>query len=141
MAVKAKWAGGLQFVGTDERNHTVVMDAPPPSGDGAGIKPPHLLLLGLAGCTGMDIVTILQKGRQRVVSVEVEADGEHSKDSPWGFVAISLKYTIKGDRIPEEAVQRAIKLSEERYCSVRGSLSAKVESTYEIVSTPSIPNT
>lgn len=133
--IKVKWVDGFQFVGTGSTGHTFVIDAPEKGGGrGEGIKPSELLLLGLAGCTGYDVVQILSKQRQDIRSFEVSVEGEQAADPPWPFEKILVTYKIRGLNINETFLQRAIELSETKYCSVGATISgrAKIETRYEI---------
>ena len=135
LEARAKWVSGLQFIGFDTQDHSVAMDASTDSGgEGAGFRPPILVLIGLAGCTGMDIVNILQKGRHDVVGLEVKATGENAMDPPWPIEAIHVEYIVRGRGISEDAVRRAIELSEKKYCSVWATLAgrATITSSYRI---------
>lgn len=116
-------------------------DARVPSGaqmelnsQGAVFRPAELLMVGLAGCTGMDVIDILQKKRQAVTDFQVETRGEMSEDHPRRYVKIEIKYVVTGHNIDPEAVQRAIELSETKYCSVAASLrpGAPVTTSFEI---------
>lgn len=121
---KITWTGGLQLVGVDEGGHSVVMDAPREyGGDGSGIRPVELVLHALAACSAMDVVSILQKKRQDFRSLEVLVEADQRTDEyPKIYTRISLEYVVSGYGVSESAVARAIELSEEKYCSVRGML-------------------
>ncbi|HZD60753.1 MAG TPA: OsmC family protein [Anaerolineae bacterium] len=123
MKAKIKWVDGQQFIGINERNQSVVMDSlPEGGGEGAGIKPTELFLMGLAGCTAIDVISIMKKKRQVVTSFSVEVEGMQRGEHPKSFEDIKLIYKVKGENIDEAALQRAIQLSEEKYCSVRATL-------------------
>ena len=94
----------------------------------------ELLLAGVAGCTGMDIVSILEKSRQEMTGFEVVVTGERAKDYPMVFTEIAVEYVIRGRNISEEAVKRAIELSETKYCSasIMMGKTAKITTTYRI---------
>ncbi|MDH5449350.1 MAG: OsmC family protein [Candidatus Bathyarchaeota archaeon] len=133
--VKIKWIDGLRFVATDSTGHSIVMDASTESGgEGSGFSPMQLLLIALGGCTSMDVVHILQKQRQQVNGLEVSVTGHRVKDPPRIYHNIRVEYKIMGTNIKENAIQRAIQLSEDRYCSVGAMLKtkAKVVSDYVI---------
>jgi putative redox protein len=133
--IKVKWIDGLRFVGTDSLGHSIVMDASKQSGgEGSGFSPMQLLLIALGGCTGMDIINILRKQRQEVNDLEILVSGERAKEPPQVYNSITIEYKIKGKDIEEKAVQRAIQLSEDKYCSVGAMLraKAKVTSNYSI---------
>jgi len=133
--IKVKWIDGLQFVATDSTGHSIVMDASTESGgEGSGFSPMQLLLIALGGCTSMDVVHILQKQRQQVNGLEVSVTGHRVKDPPRIYHNIRVEYKIKGTNIKENAIQRAIQLSEDKYCSVGAMLKtkAKIVSDYVI---------
>lgn len=129
-----KWVEGLQFVGRDDRGHGFVIDTTPDVGGlNQGVTPGKLLLLALAGCTGMDVISILKKKQQKVTSFEVAVWGEQAPDYPRKFVKIHVEYRVKGEGIDPEAVERAIQLSEEKYCLVRATLIPQVEISHSYV--------
>jgi putative redox protein len=113
---------GSQCVATGSGGHTVVMDAPQGRAQWAGIKPSELLLAALAGCTGVEFVNILTKQRRRVSSITAEVHGEQDKDPPWAYRTIELVFTLRGEELEQRAVDRALALAVERYCSVGASL-------------------
>ncbi|MBA4370299.1 MAG: osmotically inducible protein OsmC [Coriobacteriaceae bacterium] len=132
-----RWTRKRQFVGTDEHGHSVVMDARPEyKGEGSGIRPIELVLHGLAGCTGMDVISVLEKKRQDVRGLEVVVDGvQREDDYPHYYETIRVEYVVKGYGVKPEAVARAIELSEEKYCSVKGMFGpqVKVTSSFRVV--------
>jgi len=129
-AVKVKWIDGLRFVATDSMGHSIVMDASKQGGgEGSGFSPLQLLLAALGGCTGIDIVDIMRKQRQQVDDLEMVVSGERVKEPPRIYNRIHVEYRVKGRGIKERAVQRAIQLSEGKYCSVGAMLRAKAEVT------------
>lgn len=131
MKGRVKWVDGQQFVGINERNSAVVMDSlPQGGGEGVGMKPTELFLLSLAGCTAIDVISILKKKRQAVTSFTVEVEGIQREGFPQAFEDIKLIYRIKGDNVDEAAVQRAIELSEEKYCSIRATLTGMPSITH-----------
>ncbi|HCG99642.1 MAG TPA: osmotically inducible protein OsmC [Actinobacteria bacterium] len=112
---------------------------PEVGGEGVGIKPIELLLIALAGCTAMDVISIMKKKRQDVREFSIEVEGTQREDFPKSFREIKLVYRIKGENIDEEALKRAIELSEEKYCSVRMTIlgmpeTASITYSYEIES-------
>jgi len=127
------WVEHEQFVAIDESNHSVVVSTQD-EGNAVGMKPADLLLVALAGCTAVDVVRILKKGRQKLTGLKIEVTGEQEPEPPWVFKAIHLKYRLTGS-LSSEAVERAIDLSEKKYCSVSASLRPQVEITtsYEIL--------
>ena len=133
--IKIKWAGDDQFVASDEKGHSVVMDIPvEKGGGGTGFRPSDLLPVALGGCSAVDVVRILQKKRQDLKSMEVTVGWEQEQEFPQYFKKIHLSYRIVGMGIKKEAVERAIELSEEKYCSVGATLKprAEISSSYVI---------
>jgi putative redox protein len=134
--IDVQWQGGFKFASDDGHGHNVIVDAPQNEGDDFdGMMPGGLLLSGLAGCSGIDVVNILQRQRQNVTGIEIKATGEQLPDAPWTYTSFHLEYTIKGKGLDESRVRRAIELSEEKYCSVGATLKGKaaISSTYRII--------
>lgn len=129
--VHVRWVDRRQFVGWDSKGHGIVMDAPAGGpGEGTGMRPVELVLYGLGGCTAMDVVSVLEKKRLDVRGVEVIISGEQRMDDyPHYYEAIEVEYVVTGVDIPDEAVARAIELSEEKYCSVKGTFGPQVTVT------------
>lgn len=130
--VRVRWVGRRQFTGWDEAGHGIVMDAKPEhKGEGTGMRPVELVLYGLGGCTAMDVVSVLEKKRLDVRGVEVRLTGEQAMDEfPHYYKTIEMEYVVTGVGIPDGAVQRAIELSEEKYCAVKGCLGPQVHVTW-----------
>jgi len=130
MEAKVTFCGGMRFVGQADSGHAVVMDTGEANGGGdSAVRPNELLLIGLAGCTGMDVVSILRKKRQEVSGLEMVVRGELAAEPPKRFVRIAIEYRVRGRGIDPEAVRRAIELSETKYCSVGLTLRAPVPIT------------
>ncbi len=125
--VKVKWVEGRQFVGVDSTKHAIVMST---ADDGTGAKPSDLLLLALGGCTGVDVIGILEKQRQPVSGLEIHVEGHQDGDPPWTFREIHIEYVVHGRGLSEKAVARAIELSEQKYCSVGATLRGTVQITH-----------
>lgn len=134
---RVKWTGRRQFIGVDEAGHSLVMDAKPEyHGEGSGIRPVELVLHGLAACTGMDVISILEKKRQHVTGLEINVTGEQRVDEyPKIYSEIVVEYVVTGRGVQPAAVERAIELSEEKYCSVKGMLGPQVSvsTTFRVV--------
>jgi putative redox protein len=124
------WLEKQQFVGIDSTKHSVVLSGQDEE-NGTGIKPSDLLLLALAGCTSYDVVSILQKKRQPLTGFEVTVSGEQEEEPPWTFLKMHVQYSLRGRGLGEKAVQDAIRLSEEKYCSIVATLRKSVEITHE----------
>jgi putative redox protein len=123
-----KWTGGHQFLATDEAGHAVVTDP-----DGQGFKPPNLLLASLVGCAGVDVVRILEKKRKKVTSIQVSVKKQHAPDPPWTIERIEVEWVVKGPHLSEKAVRDAVRLSEEKYCSVSASLKSELVTTVRVL--------
>ncbi|MFN0192904.1 MAG: OsmC family protein [Aestuariivirga sp.] len=118
MKARVKWVEARTFVGESGSGHSVIMDgAPEAGGRNLGIRPMEMVLLGLGGCTAFDVVMILEKGREKVTSCVVELDGERATEDPKVFTHVKMIYRLKGDNLKPAAVERAVKLSMEKYCS------------------------
>jgi len=125
--VNVQWIGGKKFVGTDSTNHSVVIST---ADEGVGMKPSELLLVALASCSAVDVVEILAKKRMSLMSMSISASGEQESDPPWTFRKIHLRYCLSGKDLTDKAVEQAIRLSEENYCSVAATLRGKAEITF-----------
>lgn len=124
-----KWTGRRQFVGTDGVGHSLVMDATKAyKGEGSGFRPLEVVLHGLAACTGMDVISILEKKRQDVRGLDINVSAEQREDEfPKIYTRIAIEYVVTGYGVKADSVARAIELSEEKYCSVRGMLGEQVQ--------------
>jgi putative redox protein len=128
--VHVTWVQKRQFVGTDGSKHSVVMSSQDEE-NGVGMSPSQLLLVGLGGCTGYDVVDILLKKRQELTGLKVVVTGEQEEDPPWPYRKIHVHYILRGKGLREKAVQDAIALSEEKYCSVAATVRGVAELTQE----------
>jgi len=134
--VDLQWEEGLRFTASDSHGHQVTVDAPANDGEPFdGFKPGELLLTSLAGCSGIDVVGILRKQRQRVTGIEIRVKGEQQPDPPWIWEENELEYVVKGKGLERSAVERAVDLSETKYCSTAATFgaSARITSTVRIV--------
>ena len=133
MAFNVKWKGGLEFESELPSGHNVTIDAKEESGGSDnGPRPTELLLNGLAGCTGIDVTLILKKMKQDLVDFSIEVESERAEEHPRRFTDIHLIYKLKGRNLDEKKVEKAINLSEEKYCSASASLNANITSEYII---------
>ncbi len=142
MAVQATLETGMRFEVEAGSGHRVTLDAAEHGGGhNEGFRPMELLLVGLAGCTGMDVISILRKKRQDVTGYEVHVQGVRAGDHPMVFVEITVEHVVTGHHIQPEAVARAIELSEERYCGAGAMLGkvAHLTHTYRIVEAAETP--
>jgi putative redox protein len=134
MANKArvKWIEGSRFLGESGSGHAVVMGGLAPEGETPiGISPMEMLLLGVGGCSSIDVVMILQKAREKVTDVVVEIEGERAGEIPKVYERIHAHYIVTGHGLKPSAVERAIKLSAEKYCSATIMLAATAEVTHD----------
>ena len=134
MKASVTWQDGTSFTGTADSGFFLPMGTNA-EGNKIGSSPMELLLMSLAGCTGMDVISILQKKRQDVTGFQVQVDGERAADHPKVYTHIKIHYVVRGRDVSPEAVERAIALSTEKYCSVSAMLNkaAVVDHSYEIV--------
>lgn len=133
MKTRVKWVEGMSFVGESGSGHSVVIDgAPEHGGRNLGIRPMELVLTGAAACTAFDVVMILKKARQPVADCTVEAEAGRAATEPKVFTRIHLKYTVAGRGLDLRQVERAVKLSKEKYCSATIMLAKTAEVTHEI---------
>jgi putative redox protein len=123
-----QWLSGKRFVGIDSTNHSVVLSS---ADEGVGVKPSDMLMIALASCCAVDVVEILAKKRMPIASMEITTTGEQDADPPWTFRKIHLKCRLSGAGLTEKAVEQAVQLAEEKYCSVAATLRATVEITTE----------
>lgn len=140
MGAKVSWKGKMSFDGTSDSGFTLPLGTDPlVGGDNDGFRPLELFLVGLAGCTAMDVISILQKKRQEVTDFEVTAEADRAEEHPKVFTRVRVKFTLTGKNIDEAAVQRAIELSETKYCPAQAMLShsVNIESSYSIHETES----
>lgn len=132
MKTTIEWAGKMAFEGTNPSGHQLTMDAAEDvGGENTGARPTELLLNAVAGCTGIDIISILTKMRLSPRAFNMEVEGERADDHPKKFTKINIHYDFEGE-LPEDKVVRAIKLSKDTYCSVSHSLSAEITASYSI---------
>ena len=133
MTYSTTWAGGLRFVHKSATGHAVVTDAPESAGGGNTAPTPlELMILGLIGCTGVDVTSILKKMKEPIEGLDVTADVERAETHPKVFTKIHLTYHVKGN-VDEKKLERAIKLSESTYCSASAMLGKTAEITNEFI--------
>lgn len=118
MQARVKWVEEVLFMGQSGSGHTVMMDGPEEvGGRNLAARPMEMLLMGLGGCSTFDVVSILKKSRQNVTGCEVEIRSERADTEPKVFTKIDLHFIVTGENLKESAVQRAVSLSAEKYCS------------------------
>ncbi len=135
MKTTIKWKGKRSFQGTAESGHSVLMDGPVEfGGEDGGPRPMELLLVGLGGCTAYDVVSILEKKRLDISGLKVEIDADRSDTHPKIYSEIRVHFIISGRNISEKAVQQAIDLSENKFCSASAMLkkAARIVTSYEL---------
>src|SRR2546425_2032210 len=131
--VTATWVPPMQFAGTAGHGDAVVIDATPDDGGlGAGPTPMENLLLPLAACTGMDVVSILRKKRIKLEDLRIDVTGERAASHPRVYTSIHVYYTMQGVGLSTESARRAVELSLDKYCSVAGMLKQTAKITYDI---------
>ena len=132
MEATIKWTKNISFSGIGGSGQEVKMDASEDiGGNNSGARPMELLLHGLAGCTGIDIMSILNKMRLEPTAFEMKVDGDRADDHPKRFTNIHIHYAFEGE-LPEDKIIRAIQLSKDKYCSVSHSLNAEIVASYSI---------
>lgn len=141
-ATKAEleWQGGLRFAARSGSGHEVALDSPTrPEHQGA--SPMELVLVGVAGCTAMDVVAILEKMREPLAALVVSVVGERAPSHPKYFTAIEIVYSASGEGLSREKVERAVELSHERYCSAVASLrpDCRVTTRIELADAAGVP--
>ncbi len=140
IAVKWTGQGSQMFVGRDSFGHVVVSGSWPQEDETwqewKGVKPSDLLLVSLASCSAYDVVMILGRQRQQLTNLYVSVDGEQASEPPYQFTEIHQHYTVEGINLDPKKVERAIELSEERYCSVAATIRgvAKLSHSLEVIS-------
>ncbi|UJS25382.1 OsmC family protein [Thiothrix winogradskyi] len=132
MKARVKWLDNMSFVGESGSGHSVVMDgAPEFGGRNLGMRPMEMLLLGLGGCSSFDVVLILQKSKQQVLDCEVQIEAERADKDPKVFTRIHLHFVVSGRNLATDKVERAVKLSAEKYCSASIMLGKTAEITHD----------
>jgi putative redox protein len=129
------WTGGMSFTGTADTGFSVPLGAAPDvGGDNDGFRPLELMAISLAGCTGMDVISILRKKRQDVTGFEVRIHADQQDEHPHVFTHVTVEYIVEGRGVDPNAVERSIELSAEKYCPAQAMLSGavEIEHTYEI---------
>ena len=134
MKARVKWIDEVSFVAETDSGHALVVDgAPSAGGRNLGPRPMELVLAGTAACTAFDVVWILKKARQPVEGCVVEADAERAAEDPKVFTRIHLTYRVRGKGLKRAQVERAVKLSKEKYCSATPMLAKTAAISFEII--------
>lgn len=135
MKARIKWVENVCFMGESETGHAVILDgAPENGGRNMGMRPMEMLLIGMGACTSFDVVTILKKTRQPITDCVAEIEATRADEVPKVFTKIHVHFVVTGKNLNPVQVERAVKLSAEKYCSASIMLSKSVEIThaYEI---------
>ena len=132
MKARVKWVENVCFIGESESNHSVILDGPEElGGRKLGMRPMEMLLIGMGGCTSFDVVTILKKSRQAISDCYAEIEATRADIVPKVFTKIHIHFVLKGKGLDKDQVERAIKLSAEKYCSASIMLSKSVKITHD----------
>ena len=136
MNISVNWVDGMLMVGKSHSGHSITMDGPPEiGGENLGVRPMEMLLLGVAGCTMIDVVTTLKKMRQNLTNCETKLSAERADEHPKVFTDIHIQFIVKGQDLDPKKVEKAITLSAEKYCSASIMLgkTASITHDFEIV--------
>lgn len=125
---RVKWIEEKTYLGTDANGHATLISA---GGNGSGVSPMQMLLLGLGGCTMYDVINILQKQRQPFTDVEIELSGQRSDDGARPWKQIHMHYIVTGTDLDERKIERAIDLSVEKYCGAHATLEGTAQITHD----------
>lgn len=136
MKTSIQWAGGVAFVCSSEGGHKIVADGPGADGGrNLGARPMEIVLMGMGACTSYDVVSILRKGRQAIADCRADVTASRAETDPKVFTEIHVHFTITGHNMDAGKVERAVKLSAEKYCSASIMLgkTAKITHSFEVV--------
>ena len=136
MNISVNWVDGMLMVGKSNSGHSITMDGPPEiGGENLGVRPMEMLLLGVVGCTMIDVVTTLKKMRQDLTNCETKLSAERADEHPKVFTDIHIQFIVKGQDLDPKKVEKAITLSAEKYCSASIMLgkTASITHDFEIV--------
>ena len=131
---KISWVEGALFVAEAGSGHTITMDGSPDvGGRNLASRPMEVVLMGMGGCTAIDVVSMLKKQRQDIEGVEVAMIAERADDHPKVFTSVKLVYTVRGRKLNRALIERAVSLSDEKYCSATAMVRKSAEITHEVV--------
>ncbi|MEJ6766072.1 MAG: OsmC family protein [Methylophilales bacterium] len=134
MKTQIKWMQGVSFKGKSESGHEVILDGPEElGGKGLGMRPMEMMLIGMGGCTSFDVVTILKRSRQQITGCIAEIEAVRADAIPKVFTSIHIHFLIKGIDLQKKAVERAVELSANKYCSASIMLGKSVKITHDFV--------
>jgi putative redox protein len=133
-SAKVSWVDGALFVAEAGSGHTFTMDGSAEvGGRNLGARPMEVMLIGMGGCTAIDVVSMLKKQRQDITGVEVSLVGERASDHPMVYTDVKLVYTVRGRKLNKALVERAVSLSDEKYCSATAMFKKSAKVTHEVV--------
>jgi putative redox protein len=131
---KVTWVDGALFVAEAGSGHTFTMDGSPDvGGRNLAARPMEVMLMGMGGCTAIDVVSMLKKQRQDIEGVEVSMVAERAEDHPKVFTDVKLVYTVRGRKLSKALVEREVTLSDEKYCSATAMFKKTAKVTHEVV--------
>jgi putative redox protein len=131
---KVSWVDGALFVAEGGSGHTITMDgAADIGGRNLASRPMEVMLMGMGGCTAIDVVSMLKKQRQDIAGVEVSLTGERAADHPMVYTEVKVVYTVRGRKLNRALVERAVSLSDEKYCSATAMFKKTAKVTHEVV--------
>ena len=134
MKTQIKWMQDVSFKGKTESGHEVILDGPEElGGEGLGMRPMEMMLIGMGGCTSFDVVTILKRSRQQITGCIAEIEAVRADAIPKVFTSIHIHFLIKGIDLQKKAVERAVELSANKYCSASIMLGKSVKITHDFV--------
>ncbi len=131
--IKIKWIDGMKFYAYGPSNHLIVMDSSPDvGGDDTASRPMEVFLFSLGGCTGMDAISILRKMKQKVTDFWIDIESERASEHPKVYTKVRLAYYFKGKGLNSKMVEKAVKLSQDKYCSISEMIRKTAKLEYEI---------
>ena len=131
---KVTWVEGALFVAEAGSGHTFTMDGSADvGGRNLGARPMEVMLMGMGGCTAIDVVSMLKKQRQDILGVEVSLVGERATEHPMVYSEVKVVYTVRGRKLSRPLVERAVSLSDEKYCSATAMFKKTAKATHEVV--------
>jgi len=136
MNISVKWIDGMLMVGKSDSGHAIVMDGPPEiGGENLGVRPMEMLLIGMAGCTMIDVVSTLKKMREDIIDCQTQVSADRAEEYPKVFTNIHVHFVLRGNQLNLSNVDKAIKLSAEKYCSASIMIgkTANITHDYEII--------
>lgn len=133
MQVQVRWNGNMGFVGVSGTNHSVVMDvSKDKGGDGTAASPMEMVLMGLAGCSGVDVASIVRKKRLSVRDFEIKIQAERADEHPRVFTKVDMTFVFEGENLTMKPLEDAVRLSIDKYCSVAGMVSKTAEINWKV---------